>query len=216
MSRSVVSPCRWGGRPRRAGLRAACGGSVIGILILGCASGAFTQAQATATADASAALAPEAYRIGAGDRLQLFVWKEVDLTRELLVRMDGMVTVPLVGDIKAMGLTTAEVSTEIQRRLARFINGPNVTISVIAAQSAQIFILGRVARSGAYPLDRPTTFLQGLALAGGFTEFAKTDRVLVFRAGESRVIPVNYKKLEGGADQSENVRLFAGDTILVP
>lgn len=157
----------------------------------------------------------EAYRIGSGDRLQLFVWREAELTRELTVRIDGFVTVPLIGDVPAAGLTPTEVSSAVQKKLAQYVNNPNVTVGVLAAQSAQFFVVGRVARPGAYALDKPTQFLQALALAGGFLEFAKADRILVFRGG-GRAIPVNYKKLENGEDTSENISLQSGDTVVVP
>ncbi len=167
------------------------------------------------------AVPPEApgaqlYRIGPGDRLELFVWKEPDLTRELLVRTDGMVTVPLIGDVAAGGFSTSELAATIQERLAQYVNSPSVTVGLTTGQSAQLFVVGKVSRPGAYPLDRPTTFLQALALAGGFVEFAKTDRVLVYRAGDTKVHSVNYKKLENGDDPTQNIPLFAGDTVLVP
>ena len=157
-----------------------------------------------------------AYTIGAGDRLRLFVWKEADLTQEITVRVDGMITVPLIGDVRAAGLTSMELSLVVQDKLARFVNNPSVTIGVTGAQSAQFFIVGRVSRPGAFPLEKPTTFLQALALSGGFTEFAKTDRVLVFRAGEAQPRVVNYKKLEAGTDPGENITLRSGDTLVVP
>jgi polysaccharide biosynthesis/export protein len=162
-----------------------------------------------------AAAPTDPYRIGSGDRLQLFVWRETELTSELTVRIDGSITVPLIGDVRAAGLTPTEVSTAVQKKLAQYVNNPNVSVGVIAAQSAQFFVVGRVARPGAFPLDKPTRFLQALALAGGFLEFAKTDRVLIFRGG-GRVIPVNYKKLESGTDTSDNVLLQTGDTLVVP
>jgi polysaccharide export outer membrane protein len=162
-----------------------------------------------------AATPADAYRIGSGDRLQLFVWREVELTRELTVRIDGFVTVPLIGDVRAAGLTPSEVSSAVQKKLAQYLNSPNVTVGVLSAQSAQFFVVGRVGRPGAYPLEKSTRFLQALALAGGFLEFAKADRVLVFRDG-GRVIPVNYKKLEGGEGVSDNILLQAGDTVVVP
>ena len=87
---------------------------------------------------------------------------------------------------------------------------------MLAAQSAQFFIVGRVSRAGAYGLDKPTTFLQALALAGGFVEFAKTDHVLVFRRAEAQPLVVNFKKLESGSDPGENIPLRSGDTIVVP
>ena len=157
----------------------------------------------------------QAYRIGSGDRLQLVVWREAELTRELIVRIDGFVTVPLIGDVQAAGLTPAEVSSAVQKKLAQYVNNPNVSVGILAAQSAQFFVVGRVSRPGAYPLEKPTRFLQALALAGGFLEFAKTDRVLVIR-GDGRPIPVNYKKLESGEDVSENILLQSGDTVVVP
>jgi polysaccharide biosynthesis/export protein len=157
----------------------------------------------------------EAYRIGSGDRLQLSVWREAELTRELTVRIDGFVTVPLVGDVRAVGLTPAEVASAVQKKLGQYVNNPNVTVGVLAAPGAQFFVVGRVARPGAFPLDKPTRFLHALALAGGFLEFAKTDRVLVFR-GKGGVIPVNYKKLESGTDVSDNIPLQSGDTVVVP
>ena len=156
------------------------------------------------------------YRVGPGDRLELFVWKEPDLTRELLVRTDGMVTVPLIGDVEAGGSSTADLAATIQDRLAQYVNSPSVTVGLTAGQSAQLFVVGKVSKPGAYPLERPTTFLQALALAGGFVEFAKADRVLVYRSGETTVHSVNYKKLENGSDPTENIALYAGDTVLVP
>ncbi len=186
-------------------------------LRLALVAGTWACAASPASAQAPAARSTEAeaaYLIGAGDRLQLFVWKEADLTRELLVRLDGMVSVPLVGDVRAAGVTPSDLARTIEARLGRLVNTPSVTISLLSAQSAQFYIVGRVSRAGAFPLDKPTTFLQALAVAGGFTEFAKSDRVLVFRG--ARVIPVNYKKLESGADAAENIQLVAGDTIVVP
>jgi polysaccharide export outer membrane protein len=157
----------------------------------------------------------QAYRIGSGDRLQLVVWREPELTRELVVRIDGFVTVPLIGDVKAVGLTPAELSSAIQKKLAQFVSNPSVTVGVLAAQSAQFFVVGKVARPGAYPLDKPIRFLHALALAGGFLEFAKTERILVFRGG-GRAIPLNYKKLESGDGVADNIALEAGDTVVVP
>jgi polysaccharide biosynthesis/export protein len=185
------------------------------LAILAVAASAAAQQPASAPS-AKPAAAATAYTIGAGDHLKLFVWKEAELTQEMVVRVDGVITVPLIGDVHAAGLTTAELSTVIQEKLARYVNSPSVTVGLIGAQSAQFFIVGRVARPGAYALDKPTTFLQALALAGGFTEYAKSERILVFRAGEAQPLIVNYKKLEGGSDPGENVPLHSGDTLVVP
>jgi polysaccharide export outer membrane protein len=177
------------------------------------AAAAGKSGEAGATADSSE---PAPYLIGAGDHLRLFVWKEPDLTQELSVRVDGMITVPLIGEVRAAGLTTPQLSTVVQEKLSKFLNSPSVTVGLVAAQSAQFYIVGRVARPGAFLLDKATTFLQALALAGGFTEFAKTDHVLIFRAGETQPLVVNYKKLEAGSDSGDNVHLRSGDTIVVP
>jgi len=158
------------------------------------------------------------YRIGVGDALQLFVWKEPELSRELTVRFDGRVTVPLLGEVDAKGHTPAQLSREIAEKLQRFIEAPQVTVSVAPANSTQFFVLGQVTRPGAYPMTGRTTLLQALAQAQGFKEFAKLDRIVIVRGpeGEQTFLTVNYKKLEAGADVSQNVVLSPGDTVLVP
>jgi polysaccharide export outer membrane protein len=191
--------------------------SFVRSLAVGAALVAAVNASAAGQQPARAKPAAEtAYAIGAGDRLRLFVWKETDLSQEIVVRIDGIITVPLIGDVQAAGLTTSELSTAIQEKLAHFVNSPSVTVGLVSAQSAQIFIVGRVSRAGAFGLEKPTTFLQALALAGGFVEFAKTDHVLVFRRGETQPLVVNYKKLESGSDPADNILLRSGDTIVVP
>lgn len=161
---------------------------------------------------------PLEYRIGPADVLQLFVWREPDLTREITVRIDGKVTVPLLGDVDAAGRTPQELADEIGTRLGRFLAAPQVTIGLAQANSARFHVLGQVAKPGDYALTRRTTVLQGLALAGGFKEFAKTDSIVIIRHGGDRqwAIPVNYKAMESAKDLSGNLVLEAGDTILVP
>jgi polysaccharide export outer membrane protein len=188
--------------------------AVAGAAILATATGATAAQEAAPVSPAPAS--SSSYAIGAGDRLKLFVWKEPELTQEIDVRVDGVITVPLIGDVHAAGLTTSDLSAAIQEKLARFVNSPSVTVGVTNALSAQFFILGRVARPGAYALDKPTSFLQALALAGGFADFAKSDRVLVFRVGQAQPVVLNYKKLESGTEAGENLPLRSGDTIVVP
>lgn len=150
--------------------------------------------------------------------LQLFVWKEPELTREITVRMDGRLTVPLLGDVAAAGKSPQELAAELQSRLSRYLEAPHVTLWVAQANSSRIYVLGMVARPGVYPLGQATTVLQALSLAGGFREFAKTDNIVVIRQGEgsSSVVPVDYKKIEAGRDLSQNVVLRPGDTVVVP
>lgn len=168
-----------------------------------------------ATAVPSAAA--HGYLIGPGDVLQVFVWKEPELTREVLVRVDGVITVPLLGDVDAGGRTPSQLGADLSKAYGRFLSAPRVAVGV--AQSAgRFYVIGQVARPGDFQLRSRTTVLQGLALAGGLKEFARADGIVIVREeqGASRFILVNYKKLEGRKDPAENVELQPGDTILVP
>jgi polysaccharide export outer membrane protein len=158
------------------------------------------------------------YTIGAADVLQIFVWKEAELSKEVTVRLDGRITVPLLGDVEAAGRSPQQLSEELAKSLGRFLESPRVTVGVNHANSTTFYVVGLVGKPGEFPLSRRTTFLQGLALAGGFRDFAKTDSILIIRqerAGQ-RVIPVNYKRIEDGKDVGQNVLLRPGDTIVVP
>jgi polysaccharide export outer membrane protein len=156
--------------------------------------------------------------VGTGDVLQILVWKEPELTREVSVRLDGRITLPLLGDVVAAGRTPADLGAELTRHLTRFLEAPVVTVAVAQANSTRFFVLGQVKTPGAYPLSGRTTVIQALALAGGFTEFAKTDRILIIRDDPGMRVPltVNFKKLEGDNDLGQNVLLRPGDTIVVP
>ena len=155
------------------------------------------------------------YTIGPSDILQIVVWKEPDLSRDVTVRFDGIITVPLLGDVQAAGRTPAAVAESISKGLERFIQAPRVTVGVGQATSARFYVVGQVGKSGDFPLSGRTTVLQGLALAGGFKEFAKTESIVLIRQDQT-VIPVNYKRIADGRDASQNVVLGPGDTIVVP
>jgi polysaccharide export outer membrane protein len=164
------------------------------------------------------------YRIGTGDVLQLFVWKEPDISRELTVRVDGRVTVPLLGEVQAAGRPPLDLAQELTKLLERFLTAPQVTVGILRTNTVRFFVLGQVARPGEFPLAGRTTILQALAMAGGFRDFAKTDSILIVRVDEGSpggqlvqsFVPFNYKRLEDGKDASQNVLVRAGDTILVP
>jgi polysaccharide export outer membrane protein len=158
---------------------------------------------------------PSEYVIGVSDVLQVVVWKEPDLTREVTVRLDGMITIPLVGDLEAEGRAPWQLAESLEQALRRYIEAPQVTVLVSQANSARFYIVGRVARSGEFALSGGTTVLQGLALAGGFQEFAKIkDIVIIRRDGE--VIPFNFERIADGRDMAQNIVLKPGDTIVVP
>jgi len=212
------------------------------ILVLGLAtgsvSGAAPQAGSPAPATAQAetppfpspydkdALSPE-YRIAPGDVLQLFVWKEPDLSREIRVRTDGYVTVALLGDVFAVAKTPRGLSEELAKDLGRFVNAPTVTITLISSSVERFFVVGEVGKPGEYPLNSRTTILQALALAGGFREYAKTDEIKIIRqeviVGIDKrsytreiVLPVSYKALARGQDLHQNFVMKPGDVIVVP
>jgi polysaccharide export outer membrane protein len=176
-------------------------------------------ATAAQTLDAAAsARSVLEYRIGAGDVLQLFVWKEPDLSRDITVRFDGKVTVPLLGDVEAAGRTPQQLGEELSRSLGRFLAAPQVTLGVSQSNSARFHVLGQVGRPGDFPLSRRITVLQALAIAGGFKEFAKTDSIVIIRQdGDAETaLSFNYKRVEGGKDLSQDILIHPGDTILVP
>lgn len=172
------------------------------------------------------ALSPE-YRIAPGDVLQVFVWKEPELSREVHVRTDGYMTVALVGDVFAVAKTPTGLAKELTDKLSRYINAPTVTITIVSSSAQRFFVVGEVAKPGEFPLTSRTTMLQALALAGGFREYAKTDEIRVIRqevlVGKDRraytreiVLPVNYKALARGQDLHENYVLKPSDVIVVP
>lgn len=158
------------------------------------------------------------YVIGPGDVLQIFVWKEPDLTRDVTVRVDGKITVPLLGDLTAAGRTPQQLGADLGKALGRFLSSPQVTLGVSQANSSRFYVMGQVNTPGVFPLAGRVSVLQGLALAGGLREFAKADGIQIIRVsqGTQTFVPVNYKKLEDGRDISQNILLRPGDTILVP
>lgn len=154
------------------------------------------------------------YVIGPADVLQIVVWKEPDLTLQVTVRFDGMITVPLLGDQKAAGKPPAELAQSLEKAYARYVESPSVNVVVSQSTSARFFVLGEVARAGAFPLEGPTTLLQALALAGGLKEYAKRDSIVIIRESQE-VLSVNYDRISEGKDVSQNVPLLPGDTIVV-
>jgi polysaccharide export outer membrane protein len=179
---------------------------------------AASQTQEPGPAGASANDLAPGYLIAPGDVLKILVWKEPELTTEAFVRLDGRITVPLLGDVMAAGRTPDDLASEIQSRLARFLEVPQVTLAVSQAISARFYILGEVMHPGAFPLPARVSVVQALALAGGFREFAKKDAIRILRhegAGQTS-IPFNYKEVEVGLNLQQNIFLEAGDTILVP
>lgn len=160
--------------------------------------------------------APE-YVIGAGDMLQVSVWKEPDLTNTLPVRPDGKISLPLLNDVQASGLTPMQLGASITEKLKKFVADPRVTVVVTQINSQRIYVLGEVLHTGSMNLLPNMTVLQALATAG-FTQFANTGGIYVLRSesGKQQKIPVKYKKLIKGDAIDQNLALKPGDTIVVP
>jgi polysaccharide export outer membrane protein len=161
------------------------------------------------------------YKIGVGDVLEIVTWKEPDFSlEEVLVRSDGMITFPLLDDIKAAGRTTMALKEEIENRLTDYVSSPVVTVTLRtpAIEVEKFYILGEVVNTGEYELTEDLTVLQAFSLAGGFTEWASKKEIIVLRKenGEEKSIRVNYKNIIKGKDFSQNIKLQANDTIIVP
>jgi polysaccharide export outer membrane protein len=157
------------------------------------------------------------YMIGAQDVLDISVWKEDQLTKTVPVRPDGKISLPLLNDVQAAGLTPTQLATQITQNLKKFVTDPQVTVIVREINSQRVYLIGEVARAGAYPLLPGMTVLQALSSAGGFTQFANTKKIYVLRMenGKQEKFPFNYKDALG-AKSDENILLKAGDQIVVP
>jgi polysaccharide export outer membrane protein len=161
------------------------------------------------------------YLIGPEDVLEISVWKNQDLSISMAVRPDGMISMPLLGDILASGKTPSELQNVIKERLKEFKQEPQVAVIVKETNSYSFFILGEITRPGKYPLNGEITVLQAIALAGGFTQWAEKDKVLILRkfltsSSEPLRITVRYKDIVSGKDDKANVDLKPGDTVVVP
>jgi polysaccharide export outer membrane protein len=156
------------------------------------------------------------YRIGREDVLDVAVWRDADLSRTLPVRPDGYVSMPMTGDVLAAGKTPTELADEIKERLKPYVQEPRVTVIIREVNSSRVFVTGEVANPGAYPLRGRVSLVQAIALAGGFTDFANSDRILVIRTDDKGgQIPVRYSDLIS-PDGGQDVILRPGDTIVVP
>jgi polysaccharide biosynthesis/export protein len=167
--------------------------------------------------DRSATADPN-YVIGPQDLIDVSVWKEPDISRAVPVRPDGKISLPLVNDVQAAGLTPAQLAAQITSNLTKYMTNPQVTVIVSQINSQRIYVLGEVIRAGGYALLPDMTVLQALSDAGGFTAFANAKKIYVLRQdnGKQQKISFNYKDVISGKDPAQNIGLKAGDTIIVP
>ncbi len=181
------------------------------------AQSAARNTKAAAPVTNTRAWANEEYRLGPGDKLRVEVYKDAQLSQSLQVRPDGKITLPLVGDMAAAGKTPMELRDALASSLKEYVTNPVVTVIVVEATAAQIYVIGEVANPGTLVMQGPMTVLQALAQVGGLREFADRDDIRILRkssTGAVRTVPFDYKKELKG--EMEPMYLQPGDTIVVP
>src|SRR5688572_20237862 len=190
------------------------------VVVLCTAVSALAQNAPANTASAAAArmaAATAEYTIGPEDVLDISVWKNPELSRKVPVRPDGKVSMPLINDIQAAGLTPSELREQLAKRLAEFVPSAEVAVIVSEVQSLRVSVVGAVKTPGRFMLKSPATVLECIALAQGLTEFANRERIVVLRQnnGSTQRIPFNYRKVSEG-DEQDNFFVRPGDIIVVP
>lgn len=160
----------------------------------------------------------DAYLLKEGDVVEVSVWREDTLKKQVVVLPDGNITFPLAGRVEVAGLSTTEAAVKIAERLAQYISDPQVTVVIGGTNGNRIYILGNVNKPGPIVLDTPMTVMQALSLSGGLGKFADEDAIKILRVTPQgqEVLPVRYNDLIKARDLSTNRQLKAGDTILVP
>jgi polysaccharide export outer membrane protein len=160
----------------------------------------------------------QGYKLQPGDVLQVVVWKETDLQNEVLIRPDGGISFALAGDMQAAGLTTEELRSQLEIRVRKLVPGAVVTVSVKSPNGNRVFIIGKVARPGDFPLLRPIDVIQAISMAGGVTPFANTNNIRVLhREGQHQTsVRFRYSDVAKGRHLDQNILLQSGDTVIVP
>lgn len=159
------------------------------------------------------------YVIGPGDVVAITVWKDADLSRTMPVRPDGKISLPVIGEVQAAGLSALRLQAEIGERLREYVRDPQINVIVQEVRSCTFNVVGKVNKSGSFELVKPTTVLDAIALAGGFQEFARVTKMYVLRSkpdGSQTLLRFNYKRVVKGEQTQQNSLLQAGDTVVVP
>lgn len=167
---------------------------------------------------AAEAAADQAYRVGPEDVLDISVWKEDGLKRDVIVRPDGGFSFPLIGEVEAQGKSISQLREEISGRLERFIPDPVVTVAIIKISSQRVYVIGKVNKPGEFMIGRAIDVLQALSMAGGLTPFAASNDIKVVRRSEGRNVtfPFRYSDIERGQRLEQNITLLPGDVVIVP
>jgi len=178
-----------------------------------------TRTPGMANTIAKSADASLSYVIGPGDVLAVNVWKDAELSRTMPVRPDGRISLPVLGEVQAAGLTAEQLQVQIGEKLGDYMRDPQVNVIVEEIKSRSFNVVGKVAKAGSFALAKPTTVLDALAEAGGFQDFARQTKIYVLRHapnGSARMIPFNYKQVIKGRRVDENIELQPEDTVVVP
>ena len=160
----------------------------------------------------------ERYGIGPGDRLEISVWKDESLTRQIIVPPDGIISFPLIGEVDANGKSVPQLRAAIEEKLLEYIPDVTVTVMLLEAMSLRAYVIGKVNKPGAFPINMETTVLQVLAMAGGVNAFAADDDILILRTrdGETLKMEFDYEDVRDGKNLEQNIRIERGDVVVVP
>jgi len=193
--------------------------AVVAVAVCGLATAALAQqAKPPAPSEQRALAGSPDYRVGPEDVLEISVWRDDALKKEVLVRPDGGLSYPLVGEVHAAGKTVAEIRDEIAKGLERFLTEPVVSVSIVKIGSQKVFVLGKVAKPGPYPVGQYVDVLQALSLAGGLAQFADANEIRIMRRQGDRqvVMPFEYERVIRGVKLEQNIQLRSGDVVVVP
>ncbi len=171
-----------------------------------------------AAAPVAAAVAGNTYRIGPGDVLEISVWKDESLTRQLVVPPDGVISFPLVEDIKVTEMTVPKLRREITKRLNDYVPDATVTVMLMQVNSLQAYVIGKVNKPGQFPINQDTTVMQVLAMAGGLNPFASPGKIFILRRQGDKTItfPFDYGEVAKRKNLEQNIVLQRGDVVVVP
>ncbi len=176
--------------------------------------GSIIRQDGTTAGGASAPVDPRTFKVGPEDVIEIKVWREVELSGMYAIRPDGKITLPLAGELESAGKTLDEIKEDVVKAYSKFIQRPEVTVSLRQVGSRKYYLVGEVLRPGVYPLVVPTTILEALNGAGGFREFASKKKIIILRGDKK--IKFNYTEVISGRKMDQNIRLESGDHVFVP
>ena len=185
------------------------------VLALGCAPKISSTIQAQA---AAAQVVEEKYQLGPEDVIEVSVWKEPDLTKQIAIRPDGKISYPLIGEVQAAGKTVKQLREEISKRLEKYVTDAQVTVILLKTQNYKIYVMGKVNKPGEFLVGRPANVMQALAMAGGLTPFASPSKIVIIRkrGKTEETLPFDYKAVSRGLFLDQNITLLPGDVVVVP